>query len=424
MMRRVLVAVMLNLALLIAGCGGGSEPARPRVVTILQDDARLLHPPTREVAATLDELRALGVDWVRVNATWNAVERQRGRFDWAALDRLHRLVGARDLELAIDIAFFKPRWAAWGDYPAFAEAVARRYPDSVAFTVWNEPNLVTFMPQERAPAIYRAMVRDAVPRIERAAPDALVLIGATQPHDGSDPRRTGPLSFLRRLTCVEDGPGCRGYTPLPGDGWAHHPYTGELAPWESDPDRDSARMGDLERLIRELRELRSRFRHNLPLYLTEFGDQTNPPDPTWDITPDEQARRLAEGERIARSHPEVRSVAQFLIRDLGRKPGPNPWRDFQSGLRFEDGRAKPALAAFALPLTAHRTADGSVALWGLVRPGRGSRPVEVTADGRVVADLSTRADGTFSVTVDADPGATFVLHSGDRSGAPLYGARR
>jgi uncharacterized membrane protein len=416
---RVLAVAAL---LLLAGCGGG-KPERPPVVSILQDDAQLLYPPAAEISRTLDELRSLGVDWVRVTASWNMLEPRRGVFHWAALDRLRRLAHDRGLPLAIDIAFFRPAWAGWGDYPAYAEAVARRYPDAVAFTVWNEPNLATFMPQANAAAVYRTMVRDAVPRIKQAAPDALVLIGATQPH-ASDPRRTGPLTFLRRLTCADPGPGCDGYTPLPGDGWAHHPYTGELEPWQHDPNPDSARMADVGRLIAALHQLRGRFQHDLPLYLTEMGDQTNPPDPTWHITPEDQARRLGEAEELARSHPEVRSTAQFLIEDLGKQPGPHPWRDFQSGLRFADGRPKPALAAFALPLTVHRAGADRVTLWGLVRPGSGSRHATVTAGGRIVADLSTRADGTFTATVEADPDATFVLHADGRDGAPLYGARR
>ena len=76
-----------------------------------------------------------------------------------------------------------------GDYADFAEAVARRYPRAVAFTVWNEPNHNAFLlPQwERvgggwrpaSPHRYRELVQAAVPRIKAAAPDALVLIGAT-----------------------------------------------------------------------------------------------------------------------------------------------------------------------------------------------------------------------------------------------------
>ncbi len=417
----------LVVALLLAGCGAApEEPPPPRIVTIVQDDAELLHRPLPRIAATLDELRDLGADWVRVTAGWDVIEPARGTLNWTALDLVHGLARRRGLRLNIDIAFFKPDWADWSDYAGFAARVARRYPDAAAFTVWNEPNLATFMrPQERAPEIYRAMVRTAVPRIRRGAPDALVLIGGTQPF-ATSANRTGPLEFLRALTCAEPGPGCGGYTPLPGDGWAHHPYSGPLAPWEHHPDPGGARMGDLGRLVAELDRLRDRFENELPLYLTEYGHQTDPPDPTWDVTPAEQARYLGENERIARSHPEVRAVSQFLVRDLGPRPGGTPqerWRDFQTGLRFADGRPKPALAAFALPLTAHRAGPGRVALWGLVRPGEGRRRATVTADGRVVAELETQPDGTFSTTVGTDPGATFQLHALGRRGAALHGAR-
>ncbi len=186
-------------------------------------------------------------------------------------------------------------------------------------------------------------------------------------------------------------------------------------------------MGDLDRLTEELHRLfeAGRFEHDLPVYVTEYGDQTNPPDPTWDITPADQARRLAEGEQIARANPRVRAVAQFLVRDLPERPGADlrtRWRDYQSGLFFADGRPKPARAAFALLLTARREGD-RVAFWGLVRPGAGRRPVRILADGKVVAEPRTRPDGTFAATVGTDPGATFSAVSGDLRGAPLAGAR-
>jgi hypothetical protein len=237
-----------------------------------------------------------------------------------------------------------------------------------------------------------------------------------------------PLTFLRALTCVEpaDTPACRNYTPLPGDGWSHHPYSSELAPWQHDPDPATVRMGDLDRLATALDRLRDRFQHPLPIYITEYGDQTNPPDPTWDISPDEQARRLAEAEELARAQPTVRAFAQFLVRDLPARPGADTrtrWRDYQSGLRFEDGRPKPAHAGFALPLTAHRAGPGRVRFWGLVRPGSGRRSARVTAGAATVATLRTALDGTFTATVETDPGATFRLESGDLRGAALHGAR-
>ena len=479
-------AALAGAVLALAGCGAAEEPApRPPVVTVVQDDAELLHRSPERIRATLDELRALGVDWVRVTAGWSVIApapraARKPRFDatdsdaypdgaWAKLDRVARLAHRRGLRMAIDIAFWAPRWAvarAAADpererdridprhLADFAEAVARRYPRAAAFTVWNEPNHPVFLlPQwERGPGgewrpesphVYRELVRAAVPRIERAAPRAKVLIGATSsvgsPRGDGRGDRMAPLTFMREMACVDaalrplDRPECAGFEPLPGDGWSHHPYSLELAPWEGDPRAENVRMGDLPRLSGELERLHAagRTRRALGLYLTESGYQTDPPDPTWDVSLDDQARWLPEAERIARADGGVRSVAQFLVRDLPERPGETArarWRDYQSGLRFEDGRAKPARHAFALGLVARRAGPGRVALWGLVRPGTGPRPVRVAARDergrwRDVLVTRTAPDGTFAASVDAPHDAMFRLHSRSRAGPLLDGAR-
>lgn len=465
---------------MLAGCG---ESERPGVVSIVQDDAELLYRDPARIAATLDDLRASGTDWVRITAGWSVIapapeEPVKPAFDardpaayppeaWARLDRVARLTRERGMRLAVDVAFWAPRWAVdrpgrradrerdgirVADLADFAEAVARRYPDAVAFTVWNEPNHnAFFLPQwERAgsgwrpasPHAYREMLEAVVPRLKAVAPDALALVGGTSSVGTAKGTaandRMSPLTFLRELACVDealaplDRPECAGFSSLPGDGWSHHPYALELDPWTSDSRPETARIGDLPRLTTLLERLHDagRIEHRLPVYLTEFGYQTNPPDPTWPVTLEDQARWLPEAERVARALPEVRGTAQFLVRDLPERPGPDlrtRWRDYQSGLRFEDGRAKPAHAAYALGLTAVRDGD-RVRFWGLVRPGRGERAARITVqepDGswRPLVDEDTAADGTLEAEVAVDPGRTFRLESGGRAGPPLRGAR-
>jgi hypothetical protein len=484
-MRSSMLAAVLALAAVLTGCGAGDTSRPPAIATIVQDDAELLHRTPQRIAATLDDLRDLGVDWVRVTAGWSEIapaprsSRRPPGFDardptqyppyaWSALDRVYELSRARGLGVSIDIAFWAPRWAvgtpsrradrerdriAPDDYADFAEAVARRYPRAVAFTVWNEPNHNAFMlPQwERAggawrpasPHRYRDLVRAAVPRIKAAAPDALALIGATSSVGSARgtrrDERMAPLTFLREMACVDERlrplrrPECRDFEALPGDGWSHHPYSLDLAPWQADARPENVRMADLDRLTSLLHRLHEagRTRSDLPLYLTESGYQTAPPDPTRDVTLADQARWLPEGERIARRQPSLRSVAQFLVRDLPERPGPTArirWRDYQSGLRFEDGRPKPAHASFALSLVAHRAGPSRVAFWGLVRPGTGRRAAQIAvleADGRwrAIARPRTEPDGTLRATVSVDAGRTFRLQSAGRTGAPLAGGR-
>jgi hypothetical protein len=193
------------------------------------------------------------------------------------------------------------------------------------------------------------------------------------------------------------------------------------------------RAADLDRLTSLLARLHGagRTTRSLPLYLTEAGYQTSPPDPTQTTSLADQARWLPEAEQIARRQPSLRSVAQFLVRDLPERPGRSlrqRWGDYQSGLRFADGRPKPAHASFALALVARRAGAGQVRFWGLVRPGTGARPAHISVlepagTWRKLARLRTREDGTFEATVDIEPQRTFRLESHGRFGAPVQGAR-
>ncbi len=456
-------AAVAATVLLSGGDGGEDRPAVTGRPTIVQDDAQVLHRSTREVRRTVRTLRALGVDWLRVTANWSFVapaprSPRRPRFlasdprayprgAWAKLDRAVREARSAGLAVSIDIAFWAPRWATArpapepdrqrdgidpAAYADFAEAVVRRYGDrAVAYTIWNEPNYQVFLrPQWRVGAgndggwevasadAYRAMLFAAVPRIRRHASRALVLIGGTAALGTSAPRTrndpVAPLRFARELTCVDASlrpvrtGACAGFRPLPGDGWAHHPYAPRRAPDVGDPAPDTAVLADQGRLADLLDRLHAagRTQRRLGLWVTEFGYETNPPDPTQPVTLAEQARWMAEAEALALADPRVRSFAQFLFRDLPARPGDTPrerWGDWQSGLELPDGTDKPLMRSFARPLVVRRAGPGRVAVWGRIRPGHGRRPVTVTANGRPVCRETTTQDGTFACTGTADP---------------------
>ena len=473
--------------------------------TIVQDDAVLLHRSDAETRTSIAELAALGVDWVRITAGWSVIAPDptspiRPDFDaedpgayppgaWDTLDRAVRLADEAGMRVLVDIAFWAPRWAVARtstppdrqrdgidprQYAAFAAAVARRYsgredlPEAVAFAVWNEPNYPIFMlpqwrPVDRGPGTeqdgwaadsprqYRAMLRAAAPRIRAAAPGALVLIGNTAALGAADPGRSTdgvpPLEFMRELACVDrqmqplTTPDCRGFQPLPGDGWAHHPYSLDLPPWRQDPQPDNVRLGDLRRMADLLDRLSDagRTERRLGLWITEYGYQTDPPDPTQRVTPALQARWLPEAERRALADTRVRSFSQFLLRDLPERAGATlraRWGDFQSGLLFPDGRPKPARRAFAYSLALRRAGPRAVSVWMHVRPGRGPRDVrlavaspDVEGGWRTVAAFGVRrtdAEGYLEATVSADPRATYRLEVREggawRPGEPVAGA--
>ncbi len=275
------------------------------------------------------------------------------------------------------------------------------------YTLWNEPNHTGFLrPQwvregrghrARSAELYRAMVARAYPAVKAVAPGATVLVGATSSSGAYRNKGTAgvpPLRFLRELACVDDRlrplrtPACAGFEAVPGDGWSHHPYSmkGTPAARNSRFRPDDLPISELPRLARTLDRLADAGRVAPGLrgiWLTEYGYETNPPSTLSHFAPDDQARFLPWGEFLAWRVPQVRSFAQFLLRDL--PPGTErtgtslrrPFGEWFSGLEFADGRPKPATDAFRAGLFPQRLRGARLRLWGRLRLGSGARKVVV-----------------------------------------------
>jgi hypothetical protein len=234
---------------------------------------------------------------------------------------------------------------------------------------------------------YRAMVHAAYPAVKQAAPGSTVLVGGTSSMGSSKPGlgASPPLAFLRRLACVDDklkpirDGGCADFKPIPGDGWSHHPYSLRTRPEKKPSNADNAPVANTPALSLLLRRLihRDRIAQDLrQIYMTEYGYETNLPDPKAVFGLDDQVRNLAWAEKIALDVPYVRMWAQFQLIDRpGHPAGPNmrPFGDWQSGLFFEDGRAKPAAATYRTPTVARcvrRDGRTWVELWTRSRDGK------------------------------------------------------
>jgi hypothetical protein len=267
----------------------------------------------------------------------------------------------------LDLAFWAPRWAVPkasdrndrerympkpAEFGLFAQALARRYsgtfpdPDQPGKTLpavrlwvpWNEPNQPAFlMPQWRrdksglrpeSPHVYRWLYQAAYAALKGVSPANQVLLGNTAPsapNSADDPDHSGvaPLKFLRTMACVDDQlnplkvPECRRFAPIAADGYAHHPYSRTSPPGASHPNPDDAPLANTDRLEGLLDQLaqRGRITPNLPLYLNEYGYETNPPDPTAPFSPDQQAQWMGESTYLAYKDPRVRMFAQFGLRD-------------------------------------------------------------------------------------------------------------
>ncbi len=294
---------------------------------------------------------------------------------------------------------------------------------------------------EAAPRTYRNLLDAAYGALAATghAGDT-ILIGETAP---KGVRAVGPtraiqtLHFLRQLFCLDDR-----YRPLRGaaasergcpatarqsalfaaahpalfaaSGFADHPYQFDAPPSVVPANRDYATISALPRLAHTLARVLAAYHHpragGMPLYLTEFGYKTRPPNPTG-VTLAQQAAYLDQAEYIAYSDPAVSALSQFLLVDVAPHRGRNGslWGDgatLQTGLEFTDGRPKPALPAYELPLFLPRPTirrGQRLRVWGRVRPAAG-------AGARVAIQFRAGGRGSFTTlaVVSADHGRRFI----------------
>ena len=192
-----------------------------------------------------------------------------------------------------------------------------------------------------------------------------------------------PLAFLRAFACVSrsfhklSSGRCKNFKAPRADVIGHHPYSFFSRPTRHSPNRDDAAIGDGRRLLRFLDRLVKKHRlistrgGKLQVHYTEFGYQTDPPDPYAGISLKKQDRWLQEAARVAWATPRVRSFAQFRLSDGPKLPGNgfDAWREFQTGLLFHDMRPKPSYLSFRDPFVVNRLSRRNLRLWGQVRPG-------------------------------------------------------
>ena len=400
---------LISLALLLLVVPAAAE-ASSRQESLFQDDNTLVYSGPQRRDQALDELRALGVDVIRTNLLWSQVaaapnSRHRPPGDryatggWARWDGLVAAARARGIKVQITLTGPLPLWASYcggaakvrrtckpspAEYGRFVAAAAKRYPDVNRWSIWNEPNQSGWLyPANQAPYRYRALAYQGIKRL-RANGHAhdQILLGETAPlgrRTGSRAKRSlAPGAFIRGVFCMDKhGRRLRGHharrmhckhgkmKKLLATGWAHHPYTrgGGKNP-RGRVGRDDITLPKIGRLSRELNRgaHQRRIRGHLPIYLTEYGFQTSPPDRLAGVRPSTAARWLNESDWIAYHVGRIKSVAQYELYDERDRGA------FQTGLRYLSGKAKPGLAAYRLPIWVvrrhHRTT-----VWGQVRPG-------------------------------------------------------
>jgi len=286
-------------------------------------------------------------------------------YNWDLYDQF--VLNAKRHKMAVIFTIYgTPAWANGGKrlnrvpkkmlyLRQFAYAAAKRYSGTFKRTdgvvlpavrrwmAWNEPNNPVFLQPQwtragsrnipTAAKNYAAMCTAIWSGVHATHLKETVACGATDPKGNNKARSSrpsiAPLTFLSALHKY----GLRHF-----DVYAHHPYYASPTQSPAAPPRSktTVTLGNINVLI----TLLTRLYGNKPLWITEYGYQTRPPDPHFGVSWTKQARYLTQAYAIARKNPRIGLMLWFLLRDESRLAG------WQSGLVTNSGKHKPAYNAF------------------------------------------------------------------------------
>ncbi len=325
-------------------------------------------PSFRWVGDRADRIRTSGQTnstIMRLLVQWNRVAKTRPAsaadpFDLAYsfddVDEAVRAAQEIDQEVILSISG-TPSWANGGrnpnimprrvaDFTAFARAIASRYsgrnmgyPFVRFWSIWNEPNLQGFLsPQFNgagkpvAPANYAKLAAAGYAGIKAGNPRAQVAIGETSARGSDKPTGLRPTHSPGKFAELV----AKANPRLKFDAWSHHPYPSV----PSSPPSQIVRWPNvsLASLPRFDASLKAWFkRKSVPIWVTEYGHQTRPPD-ALGVSYTRQAAYIQQSISMASSLPFVTMFIWFVYQD---DPG-QPW---ESGVYTQGGAAKGTSAA-------------------------------------------------------------------------------
>jgi hypothetical protein len=500
--RRIAVLAALAAVLVAPAAADATRTQQ----TMMEDSTQLLTQGDAGRNFALDQFKALGTDIVKVRVEWRDIapdptSRARPSFDasdpgaypagaWDSLDAAVRGIVARGMTPFLMVGPPAPDWATaappkkyvgvWktdpAEYGQFVRAIARRYsgvneglPRVSMWSVWNEPNHPQFI-QPLSERVRGKMIPTAPGQYRRlyvAATDAFtatghgadtILFGEVLPIGQN---RYGtlnlirPIKWLREFFCLDDNyrpyrgsaASARGCTPFPKivtSGFAMHPYTKPVGPRFHLANPDDATIGQIARVEKALDRIARtrRVTRGLPIYSTEFGIQTDPPDCVGFGAPiGKQAEILNEAEYDSYVSRRVKTYSQYLLIDdpilTQFEPGSNErYGRYQTGLLWGQNavrcespgvhfnyaaRKQPTFNAFQTPLYVRKLARGrGVQVFGRARPrGRTATQIQILHSNRVVKTVT--AAGYFLVSLRGSSAGNWQLRWSD--GTTTYVSR-
>jgi len=333
---------------------------------------RLVWMDDQGLAAALDDAKALGAGWVRLDLDWSEIQPDSASsYQWAKFDRVVSAAQARSLSL-MPIITYTPAWARpagatthkWApadpsQFAAFAAAAVRRYAPLGVHTweIWNEPNITQFWAPSPDSTAYVRLLNLTVAAMREADSQVFIVSGGLAPAN-SDGANISQLEFFASMCAL-------GANRLV-DAIGYHPYSFPFAP--QNPDQWGA-WAQIATTNPSLRTILWRYGTPLlPIWATEYGAPTGGPGTEAtaqgfprDAQPDHvdeafQAEMATDSVRAALDTPGVGALFWYTGRDLGTDPSTT--ENF-FGLRRADGTAKPAYCALQTAISQAEVASPS-----------------------------------------------------------------
>lgn len=224
------------------------------------------------------KLVELGVNWVRFDVEWGAVQRNNSsNYDWSGIDRVVAAAKAAGINSLGTIAY-APKWArdpACSDrftcqpadpiaFGVFAGQAALRYKNSIThWEIWNEPNIVSFWRPRPSLNLYIEFLKQAYTQIKKVSPDSVVMTGGLAASGNDSEGNMSIPNFVDALYAANAQP----YF----DAIAIHPYTFPTSPY------NTAFWNAWTQLSTVHQTMITKGDNNKKIWITEFGVPTGGP---------------------------------------------------------------------------------------------------------------------------------------------------
>ena len=360
LVQRVVRVVLLSFVVLLT-VYVASASATPRLTVGFFDD-----PSFRWVASPDSNFllaKQAHASIVHVLADWSQIAPEKPddpsdgddpAYNLSDLDTLVATAPRYNLQVMITISA-TPKWAngdktpnnppkKMSDLTTFAQMLAGRYDGLHGFgsvsrwSIWNEPNLEQFLKPQFdgnkivSPEIYADLYMAGYTGIKKGNPLAEVAVGSTSNRGRNRPTdksgTVAPATFARLLAQANPD--------LPFVAWATHPYP--TSPSLGPTAKAAYPAVTMTRIDQFGKDLEKWFHRRVPIWITEYAEQTKPEYPGG-VTRAKQAADAKLVLKMAQDSPYVEMFCWFIIRDSN-------FKTWNSGLVAKGGTKKPAYATF------------------------------------------------------------------------------